>query len=233
MNPGAPTTTVSSAREILRYLHGMTDQGVPLNVALADVDSEIRFTSSLVKVDSDTNELVLHRPKAFDWLQQFEHDNGIVVTCHVPQGTIQFNSNLSAADSSMDNLYCRVAIPKRLKRTQLRASFRVSLLQFDSRAILTSDQERSHDGSCRDLSQTGAQLQLTDPVSTLGSDLHHDCLIEVPDYLRLNCRVRICHIDQTPAGDSLVGLEFQELSHSQVNAIKSAIVKIERQNLIK
>jgi c-di-GMP-binding flagellar brake protein YcgR len=146
-------------------------------------------------------------------------------------GNIRFYGLLSALDDSESSPYCKLTLPKKMFRMQLRDYYRVSLTKISSSATLVIDEESTLQGTCRDISMSGAMITLpsiTNPIE-IGQTLD-ECSISIDDILELNFSGKIRSLHKTEE-DILAGIQFLDLSPAQLKPISAALKKIERQNI--
>ncbi len=228
------TTTVTNEKAILRYMNGISEQNISLFISPREADQPRQYRSSIMRVEAENQQLVLHQLVPGDWKEVIQLSKDIEVTCHMQYGTIKFLSSLSPLDDSENSMYLQLPIPKRLSKKQLRSSFRVSLLKHKSEASLKLGQDCLLTGFCSDISMTGALLHL--PASNTEikvGRIMEQFQVTIANVLNLKCHAKISHVSKSDTDKLSVGLHFLELEPAQKKAIKTAIIKLERLNIVK
>lgn len=234
------TTTITSKTAILRILRGIFEQNTPLIISPTTgvKDDTNEFLSSISRIEEENNQLVLHQlspSEPGDWQELIQSAEDFEITCYMQQGAIKFLGQLSPLDDSETIRYCRLTHPTQLNKTQMRSGFRVSLGKFESQASIELKGGTEVFGTCKDLSLAGALFHI--PTSTKEIELDDDVKqfrVLISDSLDLSCPAKVCHVHNTATDNNmLVGLNFQELEASQLDAIRTAIIKLERLNITK
>lgn len=233
-----PTTTITSKNAILRIMHGIFEQNTPLIISTGGTGEDKEYLSSISRIEEENNQLVLHQispDQPGDWRELIQPTEETEITCYMQQGAIKFVGSLSPLDDSETLRYCRLTLPTQLSKTQMRSGFRVSLGKFDSKASIELRGGGEVFGTCRDLSLAGALFHV--PVNNEEIELDYDVRqfrVLINGSLDLSCPAKVCHVHNTATDKyMLVGLNFQDLKSSQLEAIRSAIIKLERLNITK
>lgn len=227
-------TTVSNPATILRYLSDISDRGLPLVIQTNDSEKRKLFHSSIQSIETDENQLVLHQLLPRDWQTYIQPTEKIEVSCRMSDGTINFPGTLSPLGNTEDDIYCHLSLPKKLKKRQLRAYFRISLTGYDSKAVLTVEDELQITGKCRDISLAGAQVAIShDGLELKTGQLLKECHISINDSLNLRCAAQVCHVEATRKDTAWAGLKFLDLDAVQLRYMKRALNQLERANINK
>lgn len=233
MNNAEITTTVTGEAAILRHLNGISEQNLALQIRPLDTSADALYQSSIMRIEEENRQLVLHQIQPSTWQTQMQTEENIEVTCHSAQGTLKFSGVVSLLEGDEDGMYCRLSIPNELSRLQLRSAFRVSTTRYKTDSTLELEGDAEFLGSCRDLSIAGARIQVSS-----GSDIQVEkgqhvnrCRLVVADVLRLSCAAKIRHVEEFGSSSLLLGINFQDLEPAQTNALRTAISKLERMNI--
>lgn len=228
------TTIVTNESAILRYMNGMSEQHIPLTISATQTDQPQKYQSSIARVEAENNQLVLHKLMPGGWQDDIKPMQDIEITCRMQHGTIKFHSLFSPLDDSENEMYCRIAFPEQLSKKQLRACFRVSLSKYESEISMELDEGIELTGTCKDLSIAGALFYLPacDSQITEGQFIEQ-CRLVIPDTLDISCKAKVCHVNRTAKNNTLVGLNLLDLDITQRIAIRSAMNKLERLNILK
>ena len=234
MDASEPMTTITSEKTILRLLSAVSEQNVPIFISPASNEVGLVFSSKIAKIDQENQQLVIHQLTNEKHSDELQKDTEIEVSCHMQHGTLKFKGRVSPLEQSANSIYSSLPIPRELSKKQLRGSYRVSLLKYDTDLQFEVDENTTNSGTCRDISLFGALIQLSDENSHLiESGAEHSCRIIIPEHLDLSCMARVCHVKQTEAHNLLIGLNFLNLDPPQLNNIKSALANLQRQSITK
>jgi len=232
MDTNEIVTHVVSQAAIARCLNSALKQNSTLQITPTGAESTKAFHSSILRVEEEKNQLVLHQLLPGNWQEFIQPTDSVDITCHIEQGTLTFSGSLSPLDDTEDSLYSRLSFPQQLYRKQMRSSFRVSVMKCRSQSVLHLEDETELLGSCRDLSMSGARFFIPkiDTQLTEGQEIE-DCRVHIADILDLSCKAKICHVEKTSENSVLSGISFQDLEPAQLNALQSAISRLERLNI--
>ena len=226
---------------ILRYIKEMIELKIPLIISLdEDSDKSLQiFKSTILKIDSANNQLILHQSLPASWEQNVSAGKEAQVKCHLKSGSITFLTSPSYFDQGDKSLYSQLSFPSQIRKKQLRSSFRVSLLKHKTKISVQLSDNTEFFGNARDLSLGGGlcqldttikkKIQLTEHFQT-GSILKN-CRLKVADYLDITCSAEISHVKKIAENRFQLGLKFIDLEASQINQIRLSINKLERLNI--
>ncbi len=234
MEESEVTTIVTSENAILRYMQGISEQNIPLIISPIGTDKPREYRSSILSVEVENSQLVLHNLMPADWQEFIQPTKDIEITCRMQHGTIKFLGLLSPLDDSTNSMYCRLTLPAQLSKKQLRAYYRVSLERYMTKASIEVEEGTEVFGSCKDISQAGALVCLPNIECNInpGNQIDH-CHLDIANTLDLTCTAKVCHVTKTDTNDTLIGLSFQNIGSKQRHTMKSAINKLERLNITK
>ena len=195
-----------------------------------DAESGV-FESRIQSVQSDPDHLILHQVLPAHWRDVIAPQTKLEIRSCMNLGNIRFAGYLQPLDDSDNNPYCRLSLPSKIYRKQLRDYFRVSLLKIDTTASLRLTDGSELVGKCKDFSMAGAQFVLPTTASSLapGQTIAH-CTLVIDDMLDIGFSGKICSLQYTDK-EILAGIQFLDLSPSQAKPISVALNKIERQNI--
>lgn len=225
-------TTITRKNSILRYIQGIADQHLPIRIAASDAEDARVYRTQIARIEADSDQIVVHQPVPADWQNHIGREETLQVSCRMPNGTIHFRGSLQPLDGDANSPYCQLSLPSELNKKQLRSNFRVSVLKYDSSAVLDFADGGEETGSCQDISQGGVLVHLSDvdldiDVSAQVEELR----LHIPSILELQCAARVCRVKTTESGGLLLGLCFENLDPRQSNQLRSAIIKLERRNI--
>jgi c-di-GMP-binding flagellar brake protein YcgR len=222
---------VTNQAVILDCLKQIADNKTPLSLTLRDRKTEEPYRSSIQSFNIKKRQIVLKQLLPSDWRKKITPSCKLEIKSYMNMGNIRFYGLLSALDDSESSPYCKLTLPKKMFRMQLRDYYRVSLTKISSSATLVIDEESTLQGTCRDISMSGAMITLpsiTNPIE-IGQTLD-ECSISIDDILELNFSGKIRSLHKTEE-DILAGIQFLDLSPAQLKPISAALKKIERQNI--
>ena len=222
---------VTNQSVILDYLREISSNNIPIEIYSTEPEATWIYKSSIQNIETKNKQIVLRQVLPSNWQEFIPPTTRIEISCRMPLGTIKFRSLLSPLDDSENSLYCRLTLPKKMSRKQLRANFRISLDRFSSRVSFKLGEETEVMGKCLDMSMGGALLQL----SKNDYDIQNGQVIDpfnllIADTLDLSSAFKVCNIEQNDRG-LLLGVQFLDLKPSQTKPINAALNKIERQNI--
>lgn len=227
-------TIVTAESAILRYMNGLSEQKIPLIISPTETETPRKYRSSILRVEAENSQLVLHQLLPGDWQEHIEPMKDIEITCRMENGTIKFQGLLSPIDAADNGMYCRLPFPKQLSKKQLRACFRVSLARYHSEASIELEDGTEITGTCKNISVAGALVCLPTVNGQIKKgQLFQHCRLLIADALDICCRARVCHLNNVGKNNMLVGLKLLELDVSQRIEIRSAMNTLERLNILK
>ena len=203
----------------------------PLALTLRDSEDGTVYHSRIQSLDPKKRQIVLKQVLPSDWREKITPTCKLEIKSYMNMGNIRFYGLMSALDDSENSPYCKLTLPKKIYRMQLRDYYRVSLAKINSHVTLQIDDETKLEGSCRDISMSGAMISLPGKFQALEiGQLVDDCRIWIDDILELNFRAKVRSLHSTES-DLLAGLQFMDLNPAQIKPISSALNKIERKNI--
>ncbi len=230
--PAAPVEeTVTSETVIYDCLQQIADNNTPLALTIHDSEDGTVYRSRIQSLDAKQRQIVLKQVLPSDWREKIAPTCKLEIKSYMNMGNIRFYGLMSTLDDSENSPYCKLSLPKKVYRMQLRDYYRVSLAAIHSEVSLKMDDNRTLVGSCRDISMSGAMIAL--PGSTEGLEIGQsleECSISIDKILELSFRGEIRSLQKTDS-DILAGLQFVGLSPAELKPISAALTKIERQNI--
>ncbi len=222
---------VTSETLVYDCLKQIADNNTPLSLTIRESEDSTIYLSRIQSLNPKKRQIVLKQVLPSDWREKIAPTCKLVIKSHMDMGNIRFYGLMAALDESQDSPYCKLTFPKKIYRMQLRDYYRVSLAKIHSDVALKIDDETSLDGSCRDISMSGAMIALPGKSSELeiGQCLE-ECSISIDDILELNFTGKVRSLQETDS-DTLAGIEFMDLSPAQLKPISCALNKIERKNI--
>jgi len=228
------TTTITRKNAIRRYIQGIADQHLPVRIARSEEEAELRsYKTQIARIDKDGSQIVIHQPKPSDWQRHLQDTESLYVSCRMPNGTIQFNGNLSLLEGAENSPYCQLTFPAELNKKQLRSNFRVSVLKYGSKIELElPNAEKKLKGICNDISLGGVLVHLpycNEPLKK--GDEINNLQLRIPGILELKCVAKVCRITEIEGTGIFMGLSFESLLPRQAKDLRLALIKLERRNI--
>ncbi|PCI81647.1 MAG: hypothetical protein COB20_01460 [SAR86 cluster bacterium] len=222
---------VTNEAVILECLNQITKNNTPLSLRLRESESNDVYQSRIQSLNIKKRQIVLKQILPSDWRGKITSVTKLEIKSTMNMGSIRFYGLLSPLDDSENNPYCKLTLPKKVFRMQLRDYYRVSLAKIRSSVTLKNSDNSVIQGSCRDISMSGAMITL--PITTTEVEVGRtidECKISIDDVLELEFRGKVRSLHKTDS-DTLAGIQFVDLSPSQLKPISTALNKIERQNM--
>ena len=233
MNNSELITTITKKNAIARYIQGIADQRLPVRIACGEEENSRVYRTQIARIAQDQDQIVIHQPKPADWHKHIRDDDSLFITCRMPNGTICFNGSLSLLEGNENSPYCQLSFPNELSKKQLRSNFRVSVLKYGSCIEMSVPGcDTRFKGICNDISLGGllVHLPLCDQPLKKGDEIH-DIHLHVPGIIDLRCVAKICRITEIEGRGLFMGLNFESLSGKQTDDLRTALIKLERQNI--
>ena len=232
MSALASEEIVTSEATILDCLNQVTKNNTPLSLTLREVESNDVYQSRIQSFSLEKRQIVLKQILPSDWRGKITTITELEIKSHMNMGNIRFYGLLSPLDDSENNPYCKLTLPKKLFRMQLRDYYRVSLAKINSSVTLKNPDNSVYQGNCRDISMSGAMITLPKTSTELEiGQILEECKISVDDILELEFQGKVRSLHETDSG-TLAGIQFVDLCPSQLKPVRTALNKIERQNII-
>ena len=223
--------TVTSETVIYDCLKQIADNNTPLTLTIRESEDGTVYHSRIQSLNPKKRQIVLKQVLPSDWREKITPTCKLEVKSYINMGNIRFHGLMSALDDSENSPYSKLTFPKKIFRMQLRDYYRVSLTKTHSNVALKIDEETRLSGRCRDISMSGARVALPSNSNELeiGQSLE-ECSISIEDILELDFKGTVRSLHRTDS-EILAGLQFVDLSPTQLNPIGAALNKIERQNI--
>ena len=222
---------VTNELVVLECLNQITNNNTPLSLTLREVEDSDVYQSRIQSLNLKKRQIVLKQILPSDWRDKISPTTKLEIKSTMNMGNIRFYGLLSPLDDSENSPYCKLTLPKKIYRMQLRDYYRVSLAKIRSSVTLKGSDDSIFRGKCRDISMSGAMITLPKNSGEveLGQTID-ECTISIDDILELECRGKVRSLHKTDS-DTLAGIQFLDLSPAQIKPISSALNKIERQNI--
>lgn len=221
---------VSSKPMILRYLREIRSDNLTLSLSPANLRLERHFTTRILRVEGER--ILLHQLTPGDWREVIHDGERVVVSCQLASGAIRFAARLSPLDDG-GMTYCLLTLPEKVDRRQLRAFFRVSLLQYDARFHASFGDGKSFSGKVLDLSMGGLSC-LADPGAAIlaKGEVLADCRMAISAMPEVRFEAMVCHaVKINESGAAKIGLKFVALSADGIGTVRRTIARVERENI--
>ena len=222
---------VTSEAVIHDCLTQISANNTPLSLTIKDSDESPTYSSRIQSFNPKKKQIVLKQVLPSDWRERITPSCKLEIKSYMNMGNIRFHGLMSTLDDAEDSPYCKLTLPRKIFRMQLRDYYRVSLAKIHSAVKLTIDEETVHQGKCRDISMSGAMIALPARSATLevGQSIEQ-CSISIEDILELSFRgeVRSLQVSDT---EVLAGMQFMDLTSAQLKPVSAALNKIERKNI--
>ncbi len=222
---------VTSEAIIIDCLNQISSNNTPLSLTLRETDDGGVYNSKIHSLNLAKRQIVLNQILPSDWREKITIDTKLEIKSTMNMGSIRFLGLLSPLDDSENSPYCKLTLPRKIYRMQLRDYYRVSLAKIHSSVILHDSETSLIKGSCRDISMSGAMVALPKDSNQVevGQTLS-SCCLSIEDILELQFRGRIRSLHKRDT-DTLAGIQFLDLSPAQLKPISAALNKIERKNI--
>ncbi|MEX0963829.1 MAG: PilZ domain-containing protein [Pseudohongiellaceae bacterium] len=222
---------VTNEAVVIDCLNQISDNKTSLSLTLREADSSAVYQSRIQSLNLKKRQIVLKQLLPSDWREKITPVTKLEIKSYMSMGNIRFYGLLSPLDDSDNNPYCKLTLPKKIFRTQLRDHYRVSLAKISSSVTLKNVDDAVLQGNCHDISMSGAMISVpgSSPGLEVGQTLA-ECGISIEDILDLQFKGKVRSLHTTGA-DTLVGIQFLDLSPSELKPIGSALNKIERRNI--
>lgn len=222
---------VTNEAVILDCLNQISKNNSPLSLSLRDAEGNDVYKSRIQSLNTEKRQIILKQVLPSNWRETITPITKLEIKSYMNMGNIRFYGLLTPLDDSENNPYCKLTFPTKIFRIQLRDYYRVSLAKIRSTVTLKNSDSFLLQGSCRDISMSGAMVTLTKPSTDVEiGQLIDECKISIDDILELEFRGKVRSLHRTDT-DTLAGIQFVDLSPSQIKPISSALNKIERQNI--
>ena len=222
---------VTNEADILDCLNQVTKNNTPLSLVLHKGENNDVYHSKIQSLNIKNRQIILKQILPSSWRERINPVTKLEIKSTMNMGSIRFFGFLSPLDDSQSNPYCKLTLPKKIFRIQLRGYYRVSLAKIRNSVTLKNSDNSVLQGSCRDISMSGAMITLP-KMSTeveVGQTIY-ECKISIDNILDLEFRGKVRSLQRT-VSDTLAGIQFLDLSPSQLKPISTALNKIERQNI--
>lgn len=178
--------------------------------------------------------VILHQPEHAGWHRFLEQKPAAKINCKLPIGRLSFSTRLRPLDAVLENgFYFCFPFPEEIRKYQLRASYRVSVMPGTSVAMLVIADNRIG-GECLDLSTGGCRLILQPGLHGLQENTElNNLVLNLAGLADLTVNIRICRISTTTSGRLIIGAQYLDLTSQQQDLLQTALTRIQRQQLQK
>lgn len=222
---------VTNAALIHDCLNQITANNTPLSLSIKGSEDGPTYSSRIQSLNPKKKQIVLKQVLPSDWRERITPTCKLEIKSYMNMGNIRFHGLMSTLDDSEDSPYCKLTLPAKIFRMQLRDYYRVSLAKIHSSVLLQIGEDSTLQGKCRDISMSGAMISLpaNSPALEIGQSIEN-CSISIEDILELNFagEVRSQHPSES---EVLLGIQFVDLTPGQLKPISAALNKIERKNI--
>ncbi|MFT7472295.1 MAG: c-di-GMP-binding flagellar brake protein YcgR, partial [Kiritimatiellia bacterium] len=222
---------VTNEAVILDCLNQVTKNNTPLSLTLREAESNDVYQSKIQSLSIKKRQIVLKQILPSDWRESITPTTKLEIKSCMDMGNIRFYGLLSPLDDSENNPYYKLTLPRRVFRMQRRDYYRVSLAKIPSSVALRNSDNSVLQGTCRDISMSGVMITLPKNSTEIEIDQTiEECKISINDILELEFRGKVQRLHKTDS-DTVAGIQFLDLSPSQLKPISTALNKIERHNI--
>lgn len=222
---------VTNQAVILDCLNQISENNTPLSLTLRDEENGDIYLSRIQSLNKKKRHIILKQVLPSNWREKITPGSKLEIRSCMNMGNIRFNGLISPLDDTENSPYSKLTLPRKVFRLQLRDYYRISLAKIPTTATLSVGDDSVAIGSCRDISMSGVMVSI--PNNSLELELTQildECSISVEGILHLDFRGKICSINRTES-DTLIGMQFLDLSKSELKPIGAALNKIERRNI--
>lgn len=212
-------------------LNQIVANNTPLSLSIKGSEDSPTYSSRIQSFNPKKKQIVLKQVLPSDWREQISPTCKLEIKSYMNMGNIRFHGLMSTLDDSEDSPYCKLTLPAKIFRMQLRDYYRVSLAKIHSSVLLHIGEDSTLQGKCRDISMSGAMISLPANSSALeiGQSIEN-CSISIEDILELSLSGEVRSQHQTES-EVLLGIQFVDLTPGQLKPISAALNKIERKNI--
>jgi c-di-GMP-binding flagellar brake protein YcgR len=178
--------------------------------------------------------VVLHQPEHSSSYHFLEEKPLAKINCNLPNGRLSFSTQLIPLETVLEGgFYFCFPFPDEIRKYQLRASYRVSVMPGSSMAMVLIADNRI-DGECLDFSIGGCRLILQPGLHAVQENAElNDLVLNLGGFANLTVSVRVCRISTTKSGRLIVGAQYLDLTQQQQDQLQTALIQIQRQQLRK
>jgi c-di-GMP-binding flagellar brake protein YcgR len=157
------------------------------------------------------------------------------ITCDTPNGRLAFSTQLEPLESVIENTFmCHIPLPEQIRKSQMRATYRVPVLPGTSLAMLINADNRMA-GECLDISMNGccliflpsqrAHFNKTGQITTL--------LIKIDGLDDLAVTVKLRRVSTTKSGQMMLGAQYLNLTLYQQNHLQNTLTHLQQSQVQK
>lgn len=177
---------------------------------------------------------ILHQPEHAGWHRFIEEHPSARINCNLPVGRLSFATRLVPLETILEGgFYFCFPFPEQIRKYQLRASYRVSVVPGTSMVMVVIADHRI-DGECLDFSIGGCRLILQPGPHGLQENTElNNLVLNLAGLADLTVNVKICRVSTTKSGRLVIGAQYLDLTLQQQNQLQAALTRIQRQQLQK
>ncbi len=231
MSAASTEEVVTNQAVIHDCLNQISANNTPLSLTIKGSDESPTYSSRIQSFNPKKKQIVLKQVLPSDWRERITPSCKLEIKSYMNMGNIRFHGLMSTLDDAEDSPYCKLTLPSKIFRMQLRDYYRVSLAKIHSEVKPGADDQTTLLGKCRDISMSGAMIALS-PMSTtleVGQSIDQ-CSISIEDILELSFRGEVRSLQVSDA-EILAGIQFMDLTPAQLKPISAALNKIERKDI--
>jgi len=230
---------IDQPNALLRTLYELQQRRSELHLRLDHDYRQYKYYSAAQQVDADHRHLILHQLRPGNWRELISEARAVEVSAFLPSGALRFATTI--APLAGDELFCTLAFPERIAKTQQRAFYRVPLVTQNLRAELVTV-TASFEVRIIDFSLGGCGLQLNPEqaaqlpgtgaasASTPQEPLNCQVVLRL-DSLELSIQAELRRTRTLPSQQVLLGLRFPTLAPPLRRNLQSLLSALERQQL--
>jgi c-di-GMP-binding flagellar brake protein YcgR len=199
---------VTGKTYILTLLQSLVRRRLLVSIFLPG--SDVQYTSTVLKVDSQDNSLILDELFPLSGHKLLEKVRQLRLFAHLGGAAMGFTTRLRAVESEEGLYYYRLEFPDSVNYLQRRDDHRVVVSLLKIHAELYDHQGKVHKGILQDISTGGISLKLAEADAFHRNDVFR-CTLHLPGEEPFHCKIDISSkraaVDQVVVGGSFAGLD--------------------------
>jgi c-di-GMP-binding flagellar brake protein YcgR len=228
---------ICEREQITQILQQLLRMQTNLTIQLATSAGARDTQSTILRIDNKPKpgQVILHQPDHASWYRLLEDKPSARINCYLPNGRLTFSTQLAPLETIIEgSFFCRFPLPNEIRKYQLRASFRVSVLPGTSMIMLLLADHRIG-GECLDFSIGGCCLVFQADLSGRVKEhtLLNNLVINLGGIADLTVNVKVCRLSTTKSGRLIIGAQYLDLTQQQQNQLQTALIQLQRQQLQK
>lgn len=225
-SPPAPEAPDDIIPRIEQLLHGR---------ALLDIKvsrSGKRYQSMLLGYNSDDGYIMLDEPFPVEQ-GAFVPGDSLEISSHDKQLRLAFRTEFISRQRLEGDIVIKVGLPREVGELQKRRSYRVAVRLGDRVRVELFDQSGTrHSAEVQNLSAEGFRIAIPGNVTDTFSfgQPSRDCLLRLGDTtIRCSAEPRNIEYLRRPAGRTILGARFHDISPRDQNSLNQFIAELQRQ----